>query len=70
MLEKLGGKRKAGGRVVRKRVKQVPIFLLVRQIRLNPMMKFYESWDQLEGDRAKRLDKAMDKVVAELEDGK
>jgi hypothetical protein len=52
---------------LRRKTKYLPIFLLVRSAIRAPKLKFMATWEALESDRARRLKRALDRTVDELE---
>lgn len=55
---------------LKRRVRLLPLWVLVRQVNRKPRLRYLATWKALDGDRTRRLARAMDRIVQELEQGR
>lgn len=55
-------------KVVRDRLRRR--FLLLKSVDMKPTLNFYESWDQLDGERTKEFASIANRIVKDIADGK
>lgn len=59
-----------GGKKARDREVLVPMFALVKSVRLRARLKFMSTWDELQADRHRRFGLMMTNIVRDISDGK
>lgn len=58
-----------GGKKARDREVLVPMFALVKSVRLKARLNFMATWDELQGDRQRRFELMMSNIVKDISDG-
>ena len=53
-----------------KKRRLIPVFRLVREVRIKPRFKFMDTWDSLKADRVARFRKGLDRIVSDMAKGK
>ena len=55
---------------LKRRVRLLPVFVLVRSVNRKARLRFMRTWQELARDRDRRLSRALDRIVSELEQGR